>query len=83
MELLEGKFSTDLTGEDSFFDGFTKGETWNGFACPYFTFEQGQRIVEATNRAAAEWLERAGVKHVPRSIRRGARRFRLLPQAGS
>ncbi len=55
MELRSTRFSTDLTGEDTFFEGFTRGESWNGFSCPYFTFEQGQRIVEATNKAAAEW----------------------------
>lgn len=31
------------------FDGFTKGETWNGWACPLFNFEQSQKIVEAHN----------------------------------
>jgi hypothetical protein len=29
------------------FKGYTKGETWNVFACPYFSFEQAQRIVSA------------------------------------
>jgi hypothetical protein len=55
MELRSTRFSTDLTGEATFFDGFTREETWNGFDCPYFTFEQGQRIVESTNEAAKEW----------------------------
>jgi hypothetical protein len=55
--MREAKFSIDLLG-DQLFDGYTKGETWNGWACPYFNFEQGQQIVAATNRAAAEWLKR-------------------------
>lgn len=29
------------------FCGFTFGERWNGFACPYFTFEQAQEVVRA------------------------------------
>ena len=31
------------------FDGFTKEETWNGWACPYFTFEQAQKVLEQFN----------------------------------
>jgi hypothetical protein len=40
------KFAIDTFGQEVF-DGFTKGETWNGWACPYFTLEQAQRIVVA------------------------------------
>ena len=27
--------------------GYTRDERWNGFACPYFTFEQAQDVVAA------------------------------------
>ena len=27
------------------FEGYTQGETWNGFACPYFPFESAQRLM--------------------------------------
>lgn len=27
------------------FEGYTTGETWNGFACPYLTFESAQRLM--------------------------------------
>lgn len=27
------------------FEGCTQGETWNGFACPYFPFENAQRLM--------------------------------------
>jgi hypothetical protein len=27
------------------FEGYTQGETWNGFACPYFPFERAQRLM--------------------------------------
>jgi hypothetical protein len=37
--MRKAKFSIDLI--DGFtFDGYTQGEEWNGFACPYFNFEQ-------------------------------------------
>jgi hypothetical protein len=39
------KFTIDTFG-DEIFSGFTSGETWNGWACPYFTHEQAQRVVE-------------------------------------
>src|SRR5688572_28108464 len=42
-------FVIDFLG-DKAFKGYTQGEEWNGFACPYFTFNQGQRVMEA-------WLE--------------------------
>lgn len=31
--------------EDEQFEGYTTGETWNGFACPYLTFESAQRLM--------------------------------------
>lgn len=39
-------FTIDVFGDQSF-EGFTSGEYWNGWARPYFTFEQGQRIAAA------------------------------------
>jgi hypothetical protein len=43
--------------DDVTFEGYTQGETWNGFACPYFSFEQAQGM-GASRRSA--WLD-AGV----------------------
>jgi hypothetical protein len=40
------KFAMDSFG-DEVFDAFTQGETWNGWARPYFTFEQAQGILKA------------------------------------
>lgn len=37
LEFLEGQT----------FEGFTTGETWNGFACPLFSREQAERLAEA------------------------------------
>lgn len=44
--MRETKFSLDTLG-NQVFDGYTRDEDWNGWACPYFTFEQAERIVEA------------------------------------
>lgn len=44
--MRETKFSTDPLG-NRIFDGFTQDENWNGWACPYFTFDQAQQIVQA------------------------------------
>ena len=40
------KFAIDFL-TDKAFEGYTRGENWNGFACPYFTFDQAQQLVEA------------------------------------
>jgi hypothetical protein len=46
MNLREAKLQLDTYGAEEF-AGFTAGETWNGFACPYFTFEQAQHVLMA------------------------------------
>jgi hypothetical protein len=46
MRLRRGLFGIDeFAGER--FEGYTGGETWNGFACPRFTKEVAQRIADA------------------------------------
>jgi hypothetical protein len=40
------KFTLDFL-ECQHFNGFTRGENWNGFACPYFTYDQAQDVVMA------------------------------------
>ena len=40
------KFTIDTFGGVEF-DGYTAGEEWNGWACPYFTREQGMQVVDA------------------------------------
>ncbi|MDQ1612120.1 MAG: hypothetical protein QOG00_2051 [Pyrinomonadaceae bacterium] len=52
--LRETKFSIDTLG-NRLFDGFTIGEEWKGWACPYFTFEQSLRVVKAFNEN--EWFD--------------------------
>ncbi len=49
--LIPARFSIDSFGSGESVEGFTTGDTWNGWDCPYFTVEQGQLVVEALNRA--------------------------------
>jgi hypothetical protein len=37
------------------FVGFTKDEDWNGWACPYFIFDEGMKIVEASGTGNARY----------------------------
>ena len=40
------KFTIEVYPEQTF-DGFSRGEDWNGWACPYFDFEQAKKVMEA------------------------------------
>jgi hypothetical protein len=44
--LKSTKFTIETFG-DRVFEGYTNGDDWNGWACPYFTFDQAQSIVSA------------------------------------
>lgn len=46
MNMRQSTFMLDALGERAF-EGFTVGDSWNGWATPLFTFEQAQRIVAA------------------------------------
>lgn len=51
------KFALEMLG-DKIFAGYTQGEDWNGFACPYFTFEQAQLLVKAYIQSGGRaWYE--------------------------
>jgi hypothetical protein len=40
------------------FEGYTQDETWNGWACPYFTFEEASKIVEAQRKTGEDaWYD--------------------------
>lgn len=34
---------------DKSFEGYSKDDDWNGWACPFFSLEQGKKIVQAQN----------------------------------
>lgn len=40
--LRPGRF--EIEGLDGQYDGFSRGESWNGFAVPYFSFHEACRI---------------------------------------
>lgn len=42
------KFKIESLGHEVF-EGFTKAENWNGWSCPYFTFEQAQKVLKHHN----------------------------------
>lgn len=46
--MMQKKLFT-LDGEKSFV-GFSNGETWNGFSCPYFELEECKKIMDAFNK---------------------------------
>ena len=43
------KFKIESLGYQTF-EGFTKDEIWNGWACPYFTFDQAQKVLQQYNQ---------------------------------
>jgi len=49
------------------FDGFTKNEEWNGWSCPYFTFEQAQKVLKSFNQLAAVLSDTPGAYYDPDS----------------
>jgi hypothetical protein len=57
LNLQKSRFT--LSGIIVELEGFTKGETWNGWACPLFTHSQALRLVEAWN-VPNEQLENMG-----------------------
>jgi len=38
------EFCLELSEET--FSGYTDGDTWNGFACPYFLYDEAVRLLE-------------------------------------
>jgi len=43
LKLREGKFCID---DSQVFPGYTAGRSWNCWACPYFTYEEGMRVMQ-------------------------------------
>lgn len=41
-------FKIESLGYETF-EGFAKDEDWNGWGCPYFTFEQSQKVLKIHN----------------------------------
>lgn len=43
--MRKAEFTIETYGNNTF-DGYTQDEDWNGWACPYFTLEEAQKIVD-------------------------------------
>lgn len=41
-----------IDGFEGIFEGYTQGQYWNGWACPYFTKEVAETIMNANNKCA-------------------------------
>lgn len=48
--MVKARFVLDAFAEEEF-EGYTQGETWNGFACPYFPFESAVRLMNVLELA--------------------------------
>lgn len=44
--MFKGKFQIE---DGPIYEGYTNGNHWNGWACPYFTREAADEIAEAEN----------------------------------
>lgn len=40
---------------DVTFEGYTDGDTWNGWACPYFEKSEAERVLEASQANHYSW----------------------------
>lgn len=53
-ELRRAKFSLEML-EDISFEGFTAGDSWNGWDCPYFARETTERVLKASEKNNYRW----------------------------
>lgn len=51
--MRKAQFKLEFLG-NSTFDGFTEDETWNGWACPYFTYEESVKILKVQNASGGK-----------------------------
>ncbi len=55
--MKQSRFVIDTFPGQSF-KGYSSNEEWNGWACPYFTFEEAQKIVHAQNSEGTKaWFD--------------------------
>jgi len=52
-DLRESEFYLDADPDTSY-QGYTAGQTWNGFACPYFELQVAQEVAQAYVEMHAE-----------------------------
>lgn len=47
------KFGMDAI--DGVYEGYTDGDTWNGWACPYFEYSEAERVLKASQVNGFLW----------------------------
>ncbi len=47
--MRKAEFKIESLGYETF-EGFTEDEEWNDWACPYFTFDQAQKVLKQYNQ---------------------------------
>ena len=52
--LQPAKFRIDSL-PDLVFDGFSDGDHWNGWACPYFSRQEAERVLKASTAIGFQW----------------------------
>ncbi len=57
-----------LEGITGSFKGYTNGETWNGFECPYFELAVALFIMKAYNLSYAEHADDYHLKYIDGSF---------------
>jgi poly-gamma-glutamate capsule biosynthesis protein CapA/YwtB (metallophosphatase superfamily) len=59
IELRKAKFAIDSIPNISF-EGYTNGETWNGWACPYFEKSEAEHVLQASEANHFKWVYNTG-----------------------
>jgi hypothetical protein len=55
IELYKAKFAIDSISNSSF-EGYTNGETWNGWICPYFEKSEAEHVLQASEANHHKWI---------------------------
>lgn|SRR5688572_24851672 len=53
-EFQRARFTIDSL-PNRIFEGFTDGDTWNGWACPYFSRDVAESILQASENNGYSW----------------------------
>jgi hypothetical protein len=53
-EFEKARFNIDAI-PDTVFEGYSDGDTWNGFACPYFEKDVAEHVLRASVRNGYSW----------------------------
>lgn len=62
--MRKAQFTLESLGISAF-NGYTLDETWNGWACPYFSYDEALKITEAQNSVGGKgWYEESSDRFV-------------------